>query len=729
MQSNIKETIVLEMSKGINNHPVNFDFEMEFHDLNGNKVEGKKLNVITGTAGSWIFKIVNNQKDYYPGTNFIVLGTNYNFSHKCQTQKPKGRDYTTLKTISQAKLKINPGSQVGFTCPFTVSVEQGVFKKGDSFEVTVGDTSEGSKGSETYWTVSEAKIFLIAEYDQQIDICDKEPVTILGLPHHEVTYIRVLLPTVVKPQEKFDVLISVYDRNSNIIEDFTDIVLLEDTTGFENICSVTDFKTNGEKGVIIQPDVFCSVEGVYRIKARLKDSNECFVSNPVKVLEHPKNRVFWGDLHAHGWGDRSMYIMSGNTEKMNPFGRHYQAHKQCRLDFCAIGPMSMPKINAQEIWDTYKQACISYDIQNKYVPFLSYESHPGQREGDRNIFFKHLDEQLPPVYETSLYEVEGLYGKRDDVIMEVHIGGSTPKWDVYQCQSDRMVEVISAFGNAEWLMQKALGLGMKFAVCGCTDLHAGLQGGPRAVETGRGRNGKILFQRDCAYGSGPLTASVTDGLTRNKIWNSFTTGSTYATSGARMYVDFTFNGASMGETVKVTDKMSYSLCCHGTDIIQKIDLICGRNVVATHQPGTADFEISGTVHAKNLNGEWVYLRIKQVDEHYAFTTPVWLNNGNEKWNKAVDRYDEADTKAAEKYLPHLLDYLECNEDILKFKELKPVAVVKQENAKCVLFTGKYENTPIVIRWFYEFEVPKIRIDWGMSDNGIWDDEAVRRYDL
>ncbi|NLY98788.1 MAG: hypothetical protein GX082_15470, partial [Clostridiaceae bacterium] len=705
MQSEVKERLIYELSNGICRFPAAVDLNITFIDSHQEKKTGKVLDVITGTKGTWTFHVENFHGDFGPETRFIPLATNYHFAHKCQTQKPKGRDYTTIQACTDAKLQIGPGSRYGFTCPFYIEVEEGVFKKGDSFTVTVGDRSCGSKGSETYWTVTEGTVYLFIEKEDRIETSDYPPVKIFGKPHPEVRYIRTILPTVAAPKEEFDVTVGVYDRNSNIIEDFSGTVILEGTDGFQGLKDRLFF-TKADRGTVKIKGISCREEGVKRITARLEEGRQGYLSNPLKVMKNPPYRIYWGDLHAHGRGDRSMYIMSANTEKMNPRNRHYQAHEQCALDFCAVGPMSLPRINAQEIWDEYKAACRDYDKENRYVPFLCYESHPEQREGDRQIIFKSLDEPLPPPYETPLKEVEGVYGKRDDVIMEVHIGGSTPKWDTYDCSMDRMVEVISGFGNAEWLMQKALGLGKKFSVCGCTDLHAGLLGGPRAVEPGRGRNGKILYQRDSAYGSGPLTASLSSILSREQIWASFLEGRTYAVSGARIYVDFAWNGRRFGETVPVENENRFRLCCHGADILERIDIICGARVVRSYRPEKLDFETEDVISSSSLFGEWIYVRVRQKDEHYAITTPIRFETGMEKWNEGVCRFDPDTKEQAAKYLPDLMEYLEHNEDINKWKDIKPLATVKQENSVCALFTGKYENTPVTLRWFYEFEMPK-----------------------
>ncbi len=109
----------------------------------------------------------------------------------------------------------------------------------------------------------------------------------------------------------------------------------------------------------------------------------------------------------------------------------------------------------------------------KVHKFLSYEAHPIP-EGDRDIFFKSLNESIPPDFRLPMKDLEEKYGNRDDVFLEVHIGGRVPRWCDYMPKRERMVEAISVFGNAEWLLQEALDRGFKPAVCGCSDLHYGL---------------------------------------------------------------------------------------------------------------------------------------------------------------------------------------------------------------------------------------------------------------
>ena len=184
-------------------------------------------------------------------------------------------------------------------------------------------------------------------------------------------------------------------------------------------------------------------------------------------------------------------------------------------------------------------------------------------------------------------QLESLYDERDDVILEVHIGGDPPRWDLHRTRRERLLEVSSGFGNAEWLLQKALDLGYRPALCGASDLHLGLMGGPRAVETFRGRFGQStpMQQRDAAYGTGPLTAICSSSY-RATIYGMRETRRTYATSGARIYLEATANGQPMGAQIPVRDALRIAFSAHACAYIERVDMICGNYRLRSWRPSS-----------------------------------------------------------------------------------------------------------------------------------------------
>ena len=121
--------------------------------------------------------------------------------------------------------------------------------------------------------------------------------------------------------------------------------------------------------------------------------------------------------------------------------------------------MSMDPTKREEIFGAYREACEQMDEPGRYVPFLAYEAHP--RAGDRQVIFKNyktnLSHRLPVVW---MDELVATYGDRDDVFLQVHIGGQPAQWRLYKPVRERFLEVCSGFGCAEWLLQKALNLGL-----------------------------------------------------------------------------------------------------------------------------------------------------------------------------------------------------------------------------------------------------------------------------
>ena len=77
---------------------------------------------------------------------------------------------------------------------------------------------------------------------------------------------------------------------------------------------------------------------------------------------------------------------------------------------------------------------------------------------------------------------------------------------------------------------------------------------------------------------------------------------------------------------------------------------------------------------------------------------------------------------AEPYAQPLLDYLAANEDPSRFHDLTPIRIVDEVPGRAALFyayLGK-DREPISIRWYFDFEMPRLRLDWGWRDFGTKD---------
>jgi hypothetical protein len=691
---------------------------------------------IAGTRGTWELTVTNQQGDLPAGALFCVTRFDCQFAFEFNTDRPDRRDHATLESTGDAALRLLIARESVGLC--TVVVDDGVFARGDSFTVRLGDTRGGGPGCEVFWTATIGQLLLAVDDngDGEFTGCG-EPLEFRVVAHDEPRLLRLLGPSVAAVDEPFDLHVQLFDRNGNPCEAFRGPVRLEGVAGATNLPATVDLG-EAEAGLAIVPDVRLSAPGVARLRARCSTgsgSDLTAMSNPIVVEEAPARRVYWGDVHAHGWGDSTMHLMHLRSARLDPARRHEQARQIGRFDFCCPASMSMDAALREETFAPYREACAAHDEPGRYVPFLAYEAHP--TAGDRQVIFRdYADEPAPPPMRDPMERVVEHYGARDDVLLQVHIGGDPPHWDAYRPERERFLEVCSGFGAAEWLLQEALQLGYRPGLCGASDLHLGWMGGPRSVETFRGRFGQKypMRQRDAAYGTGPITAIMAPELTRDALWNSIEARQTYGTSGARMVLDLRLGGARAGEDVVVTAGDSWELTArvNACAPLARVDLIAGTRRLHTWDPaGALDWAQSLSLQAADVPGTWLYLRVEQVDGEWGWTSPVYLERQDNAppgddlpaWNACAHddpgTIDDGPDDGAAAHLADLRAYLEREEDPARFHDLRPAGILRLAVGTCARFLCSWgeERLPMTIRWFYEFDIPKIRFDFGWRDYG------------
>ena len=685
-------------------------YNIKFTDVKGNTYEGPGFRVPAALRGTFQIEIINDGKPMPAGSYMSLFIYNGSLAHEMQKENSGGKDYVSMDYKGNAGLVLLE-KVPGFSKVCRIYVESGKFKKHEKIIIRIGDMSKGGAGSNTYWTAGESYLFLEAGCKDNIYPVDGSPVAFEVTARTDKKHLRILGPTVARTAEPQRIHIGLFDNCGNQMEDSLETVVIEGK----------ELEISGGAGIL--DGVVFKKPGIYRLEAYFKGDERRFHSNPISVENDPTEFIYWGDLHAHGWGDSTMHLMHVNNNKISPMARHEQARDIGRFDFSAPGPMSFPETDRTKIWDEYKSACRKTDEPGRYVPFLSYEAHPVP-EGDRNIFFRDIDEALPPGFRMPMDELERTYGFRNDVFMEVHVGGRIPRWADYMPVRERMVEAISAFGNAEWLLQEALDRGFKPAVCGSSDLHYGLMGGPRTIEESRGRFFRYLNKRDSAYGTGPVTAARATELTRDAIWEAFEKRHTYATTDRRIFLDFRVNGSGYGDDVIDADEYCIEVTVRGTDEIHRIDIVSGKYIIKTFRPGAMDFAEKFPVKASELKGDFLYLKVMQNDGAFAICSPVYITVEKPAWNTG-DVFSEDRDKAAS-FKADLVKYLRTEEDISKFRDIEPVGIIDEKITSCALFHARLGEREISIRWYYEYEIPRIRIDWGRNNSGTMNDEMIHR---
>jgi hypothetical protein len=289
------------------------------------------------------------------------------------------------------------------------------------------------------------------------------------------------------------------------------------------------------------------------------------VSPPIEIkAEKPEYRALWGDLH----GQSEETIGTNSIEDYWTFARD-----RAFLDFC--GHQGNDFQITPEFWRRVKDTAKAFHEPGRFVTIPGYEwsgIHPNG--GDRNV---HFLEDHPEIFRSSRWQApdappeteandahqlfDRLRGK--DAIVVAHVGGRPANLQFHDDEIERLIEVASAWGKFEWMIEDAMRLGHKVGFCAGSDDH---KGRPGASYPGRSFFGWY----------GGLTCVLAKELTREAIFEALRARHCYATTGQRMILQVTCDGHVMGEEYRAKGPRHISIRAIGTAPIERIDLF--RNI-------------------------------------------------------------------------------------------------------------------------------------------------------
>jgi len=296
-------------------------------------------------------------------------------------------------------------------------------------------------------------------------------------------------------------------------------------------------------------------------------------------------------------------------------------------------------------WEETKAAVRSFYEPGRYVTILASEYHERAVAGDRNIYYR--GDNAP------LLRWSDLKGTQPEVLWEALRGraaftvphhptsnsaGCAP-WEHHDPQYQRLVEIYSIWGCAEdvgtprpnyWVnnydnsVRRALDRGYRLGIVAAGDSHDGRAGNSRWMR----------FR--CGYPNG-LAGVYAPELTREAIYDALWNRRCYGTTGERIILQFTLNGAAMGEELSGPahrDERRLSVAALGTDQIASVSIVRNGREVYARQVGSDQVafdwvdreDFSKTARTGYDGNAFVYYRVRvaQVDGALAWSSPIWI---------------------------------------------------------------------------------------------------------
>lgn len=676
----------------------------------------RHITVEAGRRGTWT--IAFTPREALPAGSEIVLQkveNEFRFAWRHQDYWPDARDYVTVED--------GQGNALPFVCDTMLKSKVAALitlpremAAGEQIVVRLGDRRQGGVGSVTWPARYERAHIEVGVRLPGEETFRRAPEALLAVhvvPCPPVKRYHLFAPSVAEPGKPFRVVALPMDINGNVMPPGEDVAIL----GPEG-------PTRGRRDDMdsIQAQVVLAQPELTRLRLTDETNGISAVSNPIRVSPDPDYRLYWGEFHWHGYDAVEINVLNPDThpDKAFRYGRDVT-----RLDFAGVGSHIFRQAPhaVHEWWEPYRAAALKYDEEGRYIPFLGCEWRDRELEGgDRNIIWRDLDAPAPdPTWKIArLYEMF----RGQPVMMTPHVGGAIAMPYHYDPQVETLCEMTSGHGNFEWFAQAYLSKGYRVGLIGGSDGHRGTPGHPRMVSMDGGRFVNILRLRDAGWYGGPPLAVYARGLDRASLWEAFRARRTYASTGARALVEFRANGAIMGSEISADRDVKIEITVEGTAPIERVDLIRDQSRRERWEGNGRHFV--GTLVDRPPDGvHYYYLRIEQADGEMLWSSPIWVRSrcggadaGLPAWNapEEIDLAAIGDNPASQ-YLDDLWRYLRTEENAAAFSQLTPLKIVHSPMGDYAVFLGYMAGRRIRIHWFYEFEVPRIRLEIGWAQYG------------
>jgi hypothetical protein len=329
-----------------------------------------------------------------------------------------------------------------------------------------------------------------------------------------------------------------------------------------------------------------STAGVRTLTVMDEQTNLSARSNPIEVLdEDAPLRPYWADFH----GQTGETVGTGSIEGYFTFARDYGL-----LDIAAHQGNDFQVTD--EFWEKINRATRAFYEPGIFVTFPGYEwSGNTPLGGDRNVYFASeggaitrsctdLISGSQSAHANSLTATELFRSLKEQqgprAFAFAHVGGRYADLSMHDPDIELAVEVHSAWGTFEWLVEDALQRGYRVGICANSDGH---KCRPGASSPGAGEFGS----------TGGLTCVLARSLDRESVFEALASRHFYATTGNRCLMDVELlagdgRSAMMGDVVDVSGSdpgtPRFRVRVIGSAPVESVEVRNGPGAIKTVRP-------------------------------------------------------------------------------------------------------------------------------------------------
>lgn len=537
-------------------------------------------------------------------------------------------------------------------------VVSGSVREGETIEVVYGDTSQGSRGM---------RAAIVATDPEPIQVSiDRDGSGSFEPVAHDATLTsrsgiaaELLLtgPSALVVGEPAELHLAAVDLHANPAVPFLETVSLRVLQGDVDLPATTRFPAGqGWTTVTVTP----RREGIVRLEAVARADLLRARSNPMEAFaERPVEQTFWGDLHSH-----TEHSFDGVGSNVFDYARWVSG-----LDFHAMtdhsnGPArdGFTRGLGPHVWGTYTAATDAHHAPGAFVTLHAYEASFPAPWGHHNVYFRGAPGPLLSPSQVTLPLLWQALAAGEALTIPHHTNKFPQPLTLDDDDPERRrnFEIYSAHGLSEAYDPTHP---LAFEQSDFTNRSTSARNGISAQDAWMHglRLSTIAASDDHRSQPGKphwgLAAVQARELTRDAIFEGLHARRTYATTGARVLLDFRVNDAPMGSEIALDGPLPdtcagtspecgriaaetaalaprLGVTAHGTDIIELVEILRysepdgGFRVIHELRPNALDIEWSGRDPAFREDAIY-YVRLRQQAQIrgrvvMAWSSPIWV---------------------------------------------------------------------------------------------------------
>jgi hypothetical protein len=477
---------------------------------------------------------------------------------------------------------------------------------------------------------------------------EEEEMFSLDIRGAKLHLIRVLTPSFVVKNKRFDVVVRFEDEFGNLTSNAPEDTLVELT--YENIRENLNWKLFvPETGFITLPNLYFNEAGIFTISLSNNQNKDIFKSPPIKCFPDTKKSLYWGLLH--GESERV-----DSTENIESCLRHFRDERA--FSFFASSGFESADETPNEIWKMVVQNVDEFNENERYSAFLGFQWHGEKKsEGIRQFLYSKDSKSLLRKKESKNSSLKKIYkhlSPKEAISIPCFTMGKGLDCDFseFNPEFERVVEIYNAWGSSECTVKEGNLLPIK-GPKGCIQetaegsiqkaLKKNLRFGFVAGGLDdRGVYAEFFDDGQEQYPPG-LTGIVADEHSRNSLFESLYKRSCYGTTGERIILGLDLAGSSMGSELTTAEKPGLTVNRHlagyvaGTSKLHSVEIIRNGEVLKAYDDIEGysleftfdDMDSLSKVTIDNKDSKppfvYYYLRVTQEDGHMGWSSPIWVD--------------------------------------------------------------------------------------------------------